>query len=115
MDVEYTRFSESRIIDMAKVEVRLPPHISNMLDGKSSGWLVLEEEIDESTTVINLLSTLVATYPGFRETVYNPEVGSINEQLGVVVNDKLLTYQQISQTRLAENDSILLLPLYYGG
>jgi molybdopterin converting factor small subunit len=100
---------------MAKVQVKLPPHVAQMLNAKSSGWLVLEEETKDQTTVSSLLSSLIANYSGFRETVYNPEAGSLNEQIGVVLNEKLLTLDEISQTTLVENDSILILPLYYGG
>ena len=100
---------------MAKVRVRLPPHIAQTLDSNSSGWLVLEREITEKATVSNLLASLVVNYPGFRETVFNPDVGLVNEQIGVVLNEKLLTLEEISQTGLGENDIILLLPLYYGG
>jgi|WetSurMetagenome_2_1015567.scaffolds.fasta_scaffold573168_2 hypothetical protein len=100
---------------MAKVRVRLPPHIAQILNANSSGWLVLERDITQKTTVSTLLASLVETCPGFRETVFNPDVGLVNEQIGVVLNEKLLTLEEISQTGLGENDSILLLPLYYGG
>jgi hypothetical protein len=100
---------------MAKVKVRLPPHIAQMLNAQSSGWLVLEEDVPDKTTLNNLLSSLVANYPGFRETVYNPDAGSLNDQIGVVLNEKLLTLDELSQTQLVENDHVLILPLYYGG
>jgi hypothetical protein len=100
---------------MAKIRVRLPPHIAQMLDARSSGWLELEKEVKERTTINNLLTSLVADYPGFRETVYNPNAGVINDQIGVVLHDRLLTFEEISQTILQENDTITILPLYYGG
>lgn len=100
---------------MAKVQVRLPPHIAQMLNPESSAWMVLEEEIQDRKTVSCLLASLVANYPGFRETVYNPDAGVINEQIGIVLNDRLLTFEEISDTILKENDSITIIPLYYGG
>ncbi len=100
---------------MAKVQVRIPPHVAKMLDAGSSGWLVLEQELNKPLTVSDLLSSLVMSYPGFRETVYNPNVGVINDQVGLILNDRMLTFEEISQTVLRENDSITIVPLYYGG
>jgi len=100
---------------MAKVKVKIPPHVAQMLKPDFSGWLVLEEELKDGMTVSHLLTSLVLTYPGFRETVYNPDAGVISDQIGVVLNDRLLTFHEISQTLLRGNDSITILPLYYGG
>lgn len=100
---------------MAKVQVRLPSHIAKLIDAKSSSWLAFEKDIGENTTVRTLLSSLASTYPGFRETMYNPDVGLVNEQVGVVLNDRLLTFEEISQIKLSDSDTILLIPLYFGG
>ena len=75
----------------------------------------MEKEIGERTTVNELLSALVLTSPGFRESVFNPDVGLVNEQMNVVLNNELLTYAEISQTTLADGDTVTLLPIYSGG
>ncbi len=100
---------------MARVRIRLPSHIARALDPRSTGWLELEQEIGAGTTVRDLLSGLVLSYPGFRQWVFNPDVGAVNEQINVVLNDELLTFAEISETRLAEGDTVSLLPIYSGG
>ncbi|MFH0846670.1 MAG: MoaD/ThiS family protein [Chloroflexota bacterium] len=100
---------------MAKVKLRLPSWIARMLDAKATGWLTLEKEMKDSATVDNLLMNLVATYPGFREAVFNPDTGGLNDQISVILNNKLLTFKEVSETRLKDGDTIVLLPLYYGG
>ena len=100
---------------MAKVQVRIPPHVAKMFDAGSSGWLVIEQELNKPLTVSDLLSSLVMTYPGFRESVYNPNAGVINDQIGLILNDRMLTFKEISKTTLKDNDSITIVPLYYGG
>ena len=100
---------------MAKVRIRLPSHIARMLDPEASGWRELEKEIGEDTTVSELLSGLVLTCPGFRQLVFNTDVGLVNEQIHVVLNDELLTFAEISQTRLADSDTLSFLPIYSGG
>jgi molybdopterin converting factor small subunit len=102
-------------VGVAKVRIRLPSHIARMLEPGTSGWLELEKEVGAETTVSELLSGLVLTHPGFRQWVFNPDVGVVNEQVNVVLNDELLTFAEISQTRLADGDTLGLLPIYSGG
>lgn len=103
------------LVHMAKVRVRLPSWIARMLDAKASGWLTLEKETGEGATVNDLLMGLVSSYPGFREAVFNPDTGGLNDQISVILNNKLLNFTEVSQTKLADGDTIVLLPLYYGG
>ncbi len=100
---------------MIKIKLRLPSWIAAKLEVKSSGWLTLEKEVGEGSTIGDFLAGMVMTYSGFRETVYNPDAGLVNEQINVVLNDRLLTFQEISQVKLSDGDIIALLPLYYGG
>jgi len=46
---------------MAKVKVKIPPHVVQMLKPGLSGWLVLEEELKDGMTVSHLLGSLVLT------------------------------------------------------
>ena len=100
---------------MIRVRIRLPSHVARMPGAETTGWLELEKEMGEGTTVHELLSTLVLTYPGFRESVFNPDVGLVNEQINVVLNNELLTFAEISETGLADNDTVALLSIYSGG
>lgn len=100
---------------MAKIKLRLPSWIAAKLEVKSSGWLTLEKEVGEGSTISDFLVGMVMTYPGFREAVYNPDAGLVNEQINVVLNDRLLTFREISRAKLIDGDTIVLLPIYYGG
>ncbi len=100
---------------MGKVQIKLPPWIAAALGAGASDWLVLEIEIKKGATVDRLLNELVASYPGFRERVFNPDTGHLNEQLNVVLNGTLLTFREITKKKLAPGDNITLVPLYSGG
>ncbi len=102
-------------MSMGRVRLKLPSWIATMLDEKASDWLTLEKEIEEDATISDLLTSLVATYPGFRQAVFNPDTGHLNDQINVVLNDKLLTFQEVTQTKLRDGDTIVLVPIYYGG
>ncbi len=108
-------FLDATIHVMVHVRIRLPSHIAKMLGVETTGWLELDREIEEGTTVRELLSILVLTRPGFRESVFNPDVGLVNEQTNVVLNEELLTFAEISETKLANNDTVALQPIYSGG
>ncbi len=100
---------------MGRVRLKLPSWVAAMLDAKAPGWLTLEKEIEEDATISDLLTSLVATCPGFRQAVFNPDTGHLNDQINVVLNDKLLTFQEMTQTKLRDGDTIVLVPIYYGG
>ncbi len=98
------------------MQLKLPPWIAAALDAGASDWLTLEFEIKKGGTTIDaLLKDLVANYPGFRETVFNPDTGHLNEQINVVLNDRLLSFQEVMQNRLTDGDNIVLIPIYTGG
>lgn len=100
---------------MPMVTLKLPSWIASKLGAKSSGWLTLEKEVAEGTTVNDFLMGMVAAYPGFREAVYNPDTGLPTEQVNFVLNDRLLTFREMTQIKLTNGDTIMLIPLYTGG
>ena len=100
---------------MPKVRLELQPWVAAKIETKSSGWLTLEQEVVEGTTVNDFLTNMIVSYPNFRESIYNPDTGIVTEQINFVLNDRLLTFQEISQTRLTDGDIILIIPLYTGG
>ena len=100
---------------MPKVTLELPSWIAAKLEAKSSGRLTLEKEITEGTTINDFLMDMVVAYPGFREAVYNPDTGLPTEQVNFVLNGRLLTFQDMSQIKLTDRDTIILIPLYFGG
>jgi molybdopterin converting factor small subunit len=98
-----------------KIRIRFPRSVILAGESQKGGWQDIEREAVEGTTVIQLLSDLVSTYPGFREGVFNPQTGTLNEQIGVVVNDQLLTFSEVTQNLLADDDRIVIVPIYAGG
>jgi hypothetical protein len=100
---------------MPLVTLKLPSWIAVKLGLKSSGWLSLETTVGENTCVVDVLNQMVATYPGFRESVYNPDIGLPTEQVNFFLNNLLLNYRDLSRIKLSDGDVIILIPLYTGG
>ncbi|MFC2039057.1 MoaD/ThiS family protein, partial [Chloroflexota bacterium] len=92
---------------MIQVRLDLPPWIISQLEGQSS--------VEEGTTLAEFLTKMAVAYPGFRESVFNPDAGSITEQISVALNNRVLTFREISEKRLSAGDNITLLPIYTGG
>lgn len=100
---------------VATVRIRFPAFVFKTPAGESGGLVVVERDIQDGASVAGLLADLVATYPGFREAVYNPESAVMSEQIGVVLNGQLLSFSEISEAKLSNGDQVLVQPIYSGG
>ena len=100
---------------MTKIKLRLPSWIAAKLEAKSSGWLTLEKEVGEGSTINDLLVGIVMTYPGLREAVFSPDTGLVDKRINVALNDHFLNSREISLAKLSDGDTILLLPSIWGG
>ena len=100
---------------MIQVRLDLPSWIISQLEGQSSARYEPGKEVEEGTTLAEFLTEMTVAYPGFRESVFNPDAGSITEQISVALNNRVLTFREISEKRLSAGDNITLLPIYTGG
>ena len=100
---------------MPRVKLKLPSWIATIIEAKASGWLTVEKDVADGTTINDVLIDFITTYPGFREAVFNPDSGLPTEQLNFVLNSRLLTYQEVLHTKLSDGDTVVLIPIYFGG
>ena len=100
---------------MGKVQLKIPSWVGIILDENSSTWLNVDREIEEGATIYSLLADLAFSYPDFRKTVFNPDVGKVSDQVNVVLNDSLLQLSDVTEIKLNDGDSITILPMYTGG
>ena len=100
---------------MSKVQLKLPPFFASMLNEPGTDWLIIENEIEDGTTIGDLLEGLASSYPGFRKVVFNPDAGEVSEQVLVVLNDELLQEPDVSESKLNDGDRVILLHVYTGG
>lgn len=100
---------------MGKVQLKIPPWVASMLNAQGGGWLVLEREIGEGTTIGDLLADLAFSYTDFRKVVFNPDIGKISDQVIVILNGSLLQLPDVTEAKLNNGDSVSLLPVFAGG
>ena len=100
---------------MGKVQLKIPPFFAYIMDSGASDWFVLEKEIGNETTLCDLLTDLALSNSEFRKTIFNPDDGTISDQINIILNQKLLNFPREMKTQLSSGDVITLLPMYSGG
>ena len=100
---------------VGKVLLKIPPWVGIMLNEQGSGWFTLEKEIGEGATIGDLLADLAVSYTDFRKVVFNPDTGKVSDQVNVVLNNNLLQFPEVTEAKLNDGDSIIILPVYSGG
>jgi len=100
---------------MIKIKLRLSSWVAAKLGDENSGWVTLEKEVGEGSTISDLLAEIVMTYPDLREAVYSPDTGLVDKRINVALNDHFLNSREISQVKLSDGDTIFLFPSHWGG
>ena len=100
---------------MGKVQLKIPPFFAYIMDPGASDWFVLEREIGKETTICDLLTDLALSNSEFRAAVFNPDEGTVSDQIAVVINQNLLDIPREMDIKLNDGDVVTLLPVYAGG
>ena len=100
---------------MAKVQLKFPPSFAGMLNAQGSDLFILEREIGEEATIGDLLADLAFSYTDFGKVVFNPDIRKVNDQVMVILNNRLLQFSDVMEAKLNDGDSIIILPVYSGG
>ena len=89
------------------VEVRIPTVFRKFTDGSSSVEL-------QAGTISDLVDQLEARHPGIREQLLTPD-GQLHRFVNVYVNDEDARYLDKLDTKVADGDTVSLLPSVAGG
>ena len=100
---------------MGKVRLEISPSLAGVLNAKGSDWVILEKEIEEGTTIGDIWEDLAFNHIEFREAVFDPGTGKVSDQVMVVLNDSLLQFSNVTEVKLKDGDTVILLPVYSGG
>ena len=89
------------------VDVRLPTVLRGHAGGASSVAV-------EGSTIGEVISNLVATYPPMSDQVLNAD-GSLHKFVNIYVNDDDVRYLQSLDTPVKDGDEVSILPAVAGG
>ena len=76
---------------------------------------VREEEVEEGTTILQLLDHLARRYPAIARKVFDREAERIYPHIVVNYNDRVISPYVVYDQVLKEGDKITILPMYAGG
>ena len=100
---------------MGKVRLKFPASFARMLNAQGSDLVLLEKEIGEEATIGDLLADLASSYSDFAKVVFNPDTRKVSDQVNVILNNSLLQFPDVTEAKLSDGDSIIILPVYAGG
>ncbi len=95
--------------------LRLGSELGREFHWTSDSCALLEEEIEEGTTVRNFFEQLSEKYSAFHERIFEREKGRISPEVVVTLNDRIVDPLELSDRILEDGDKIILLPMFSGG
>ena len=90
------------------VKVKVPTLLRNLVEGKAV------VEADGGGTLRDVLETIEASYPGFKERVLSSD-GDLHRFVNVYVNDEDVRYLGALDAQVREGDTVSILPAVAGG
>ncbi|MDP6126759.1 MAG: MoaD/ThiS family protein [Dehalococcoidales bacterium] len=100
---------------MARVRLEILPWISDILDNRSAGQVVLEEAVDEGATVGDLVRRLGRENQAFGDVMFDTETDRLSGYVMIVLNEQIVEAFDGLETGVKDGDVIKLLPVIAGG
>lgn len=100
---------------MGWVRLEILPWAKRPFENRSTGRLVLNEEIKQGDSVGDLFTMLASKYPWFGETVFDGSGPRLRGHISVIHNDILLELARGLATELKDGDTLTLVHALAGG
>jgi molybdopterin converting factor small subunit len=99
---------------MPRVSVRIWASLGGLFGQQTTSKRVLEVEVGDGSTLLDLLRSLGDAYPRFGGVMFDPS-GEPSDQISVVLNDRLPELLDGLGTALHDGDRVILVQAYAGG
>ena len=100
---------------MPKVELHIYPPLSQQMSSKTVGALILEQEIEQGETLVNLLVRLANGNHEAWQGIFDAETHRIQPAIMAVLNGTVLARSEAPQTLLSDSDQIAFVFVTGGG
>lgn len=100
---------------MDSVRLEVMPWLSHHLAAERSGRVILEREVDDSTTVRDLLEEIASQNQAFKEVLFDAQTGRLAGHISLILNGRILELAGGLEARLRPGDTIRLMPGFSGG
>lgn len=92
-----------------EVTVKAFATLRNIMDAKFT------EEIQENSTISDLLSTLMEKYPGLSDEIFQDGRRELKDFVNILINGRNISFLDGLDTRLNNGDLVVLFPPSGGG
>jgi molybdopterin converting factor small subunit len=100
---------------MSSVCLEVMPWLSHYLAAERSGRVILEREIDDGTTVKDLLEDIASQNQAFKEVLFDAKTGRLAGHISLILNGRFLELAGGLEAKLRPGDIIRLMPGFSGG
>ncbi len=100
---------------MGRVQLEILPGISDVLDRQGMGHLVLEETIEESATIGDLMRKLASQYQAFGDIIFDSQTDKLSGYVAIALNDRFMEALEGLDTKIKDGDIIKLFAVIAGG
>lgn len=100
---------------MGSVEVVIMPWLSRHFSPEGNERVVLECELEDGTTIRDLLEQIISDRQDVRKIVFEADTGRLAGYLALVLNGRFVELSGGLDTELKAGDSVRLMPGFSGG
>jgi molybdopterin converting factor small subunit len=100
---------------MGNVRLEIMPGLSRYFTAERVGRVVLEREVNEGTTVRDLLEEVTSQNREFEESLFNASTGNLAVHVSLILNGKFLELSGGLEATLKPGDTIRLMLAFTGG
>lgn len=103
---------------MAKVTIEIYSWLADLLSvkgQKKTSGVVLQREISEGDTVIDVLHELTAKEKKLEQALFDPASGRLTDQISIALNNRFIHLLDGEDTLLNDGDHIILFQAWCGG
>jgi molybdopterin converting factor small subunit len=97
------------------IQLQLYAWIASSIGEEDRAGQIIEKKIWSGATLAEFLTDLAKKHTGFGEFVFDPETGSMNDEVVIILNNKMIQYSQVKDTVLKDQDTITFSPVLVGG
>ena len=100
---------------MGMVHFEASPSLAGVLDREGTGWITIDEEVGQDSTLGDLLRRFAYRYPNFRKGIFDPDIGELSTAVMIVLNGNILEFEDMTPVKIKDGDTVILLPVFAGG
>ena len=101
--------------DICRFRLEILPWVSDVFRDEEPGQVVLEEAVENGTTIGDLIRKLSSDNQAFGDAFFDTNTGKPSGLVMIVLNDRIIEVSKGLDTQIKDGDVVKLLPVISGG